>query len=103
MLLTLNHHHNLLPLHDLPPHQLAKPFPTLTAPTQDETRRVVVPLYTNKLYLKPLLRLLKNVPLLPVHLPPTVILTNRDGWNPLPDLARWVVVGRVLEKVCWSA
>ena len=96
-----NHHYNLLPLFDLPPHQLVKPLPTLTL-TQDETHRVVAPLYTNKLYHKPPLRLLKNVPLLLVHLLPTAILTNRDEWIPLLDRERWAV-GRVLEKVCWSA
>ena len=96
-----NHHYSLLRLFDLPPHQLVKPLLTLTL-TQDEARRVVAPLYTNKLYHKPPVRLLKNVPLLLVHLLLMAILTNRDGWIPLLDRERWAV-GRVLERVCWSA
>ena len=83
------------------PHLLVKAHLTLTL-TQDGARRVVVPFHTNKLYHKPLLRLLKNVPLLLVHLLLMAILTNRDGWIPLLDRERWAV-GRVLERVCWSA
>lgn len=76
---------------------------TTTTATQGETgRAVVVRLYTNKLYHKPPPQLLKNVPPLLGHPLPAVILTNRDGWIFLLDRERWVVVGRVLEGVCWS-